>query len=257
MAAPFDDDACPDDPACQSGSAYLLEVRPPQLMAGDANQDLSFDQQDIVQVAQAARYLTGQPATWGEGDWDGAPGGEPGRPPEGNGRFDQLDIVAALATGTYLAGPYAALNALALPLLPAAGSSPTGAQLGEADMIRVAAPEPDMVYVPVPEPGGMLLLALGGCAVAGCAVAGSQGVGGRGSVLHAQHPAPSTQYSVLSTQYSLPAACSLPRAKMTDHLPVDIGQTSFQSLAQRLRGDVVLDIGQESHQFVACLRGAV
>ena len=56
-------------------------------------------------------YLTGQPATWGEGDWDGAPGGEPGSPPLGNGRFDQLDIIAALSAGKYLTGPYAAIRA--------------------------------------------------------------------------------------------------------------------------------------------------
>jgi hypothetical protein len=76
----------------------------PQLQAGDANQDLVFDQFDIVQVSQANRYLSAQPATWGEGDWDAAPGGRPGFPPVGDGRFDQQDIVAALSTGLYLAG---------------------------------------------------------------------------------------------------------------------------------------------------------
>jgi hypothetical protein len=50
-----------------------------------------------------------QPATWGDGDWDGAPGGSPGSPPAGNGFFDQLDIIAALANGLYLQGPYAAV----------------------------------------------------------------------------------------------------------------------------------------------------
>ena len=60
------------------------------LMAGDANQDLRFDQLDIVRVQQAAKYLTGTAATWGEGDWDGAPGGKQGSPPAGNGFFDQL-----------------------------------------------------------------------------------------------------------------------------------------------------------------------
>ncbi len=47
--------------------------------------------------------------TWGEGDWNGAPGGEPGNPPAGNGLFDQLDIIAALGAGAYLTGPYAAI----------------------------------------------------------------------------------------------------------------------------------------------------
>ena len=60
----------------------------PQLQPGDANEDLEFDQLDLVQVQVAAKYLTGQAATWGEGDWDGAPGGRPGLPPGGNGQFD-------------------------------------------------------------------------------------------------------------------------------------------------------------------------
>ncbi len=81
-----------------------------ELLPGDADQDLDFDQLDLVRVQIAARYLTGQAATWGEGDWDGAPGGRPGNPPAGNSRFDQLDIIAALAPGHYLAGPYAAIE---------------------------------------------------------------------------------------------------------------------------------------------------
>jgi hypothetical protein len=80
------------------------------LRAGDANQDLEFDQLDLVQVQIAAKYLSGQAATWGEGDWNGAPGGQPGSPPVGNGFFDQLDIIAALAAGTYLNGSYAAIG---------------------------------------------------------------------------------------------------------------------------------------------------
>ena len=81
-----------------------------RLQAGDADQDLDFDQLDLVQVQIAAKYLTGQAATWGEGDWDGAPGGEQGSPPPGSGKFDQLDIIAALNAGTYLTGPYAAIS---------------------------------------------------------------------------------------------------------------------------------------------------
>jgi hypothetical protein len=82
----------------------------PVLQAGDAEQDWDFDQLDLVQVQIAAKYLSGQAATWGEGDWDGAPGGEPGNPPDGNGLFDQLDIISALAPGLYLTGPYAAVG---------------------------------------------------------------------------------------------------------------------------------------------------
>jgi hypothetical protein len=81
----------------------------PVLQAGDADMDLDFDQLDLVQVQVAAKYLSGLPADWGEGDWDGAPGGSPNDPPLGNGFFDQLDIIAALAAGKYLTGPYAAV----------------------------------------------------------------------------------------------------------------------------------------------------
>jgi hypothetical protein len=72
--------------------------------------DLKFDQIDLVQVQIAAKYLTGQAATWGEGDWDGGPGGSPGNPPVGDNRFDQLDIISALTAGKYLTGPYAAVS---------------------------------------------------------------------------------------------------------------------------------------------------
>ncbi len=81
-----------------------------RLQAGDADQDLDFDQLDLVKVQIAAKYLAGQAATWGEGDWDGAPGGSVGNPPTGNGRFDQLDIISALTAGKYLTGPYGAVR---------------------------------------------------------------------------------------------------------------------------------------------------
>ncbi len=45
------------------------------------------------------KFETGQVATWGEGDWDGAPGGSPGNPQLGDGVFDFNDILAALANG--------------------------------------------------------------------------------------------------------------------------------------------------------------
>ena len=71
--------------------------------------DLDFDQLDLVKVQIAAKYLTGQPATWGEGDWNGAPGGSPGNPPVGDNVFNQIDIIAALNANMYLKGPYAAI----------------------------------------------------------------------------------------------------------------------------------------------------
>jgi hypothetical protein len=82
----------------------------PPLQAGDADQDLDFDQLDLVRVQVAAKYLTGQPATWGQGDWNGAPGGNPGSPPSGDGLFNQRDIVAAQQAGLYLRGRYSAVS---------------------------------------------------------------------------------------------------------------------------------------------------
>ena len=80
------------------------------LQPGDADQDLDFDQLDLVKVQVAAKYLTGESASWGEGDWNGAPGGSVGSPPAGDGVFNQLDIVAAQQAGVYLTGPYGALS---------------------------------------------------------------------------------------------------------------------------------------------------
>lgn len=92
----------------------------PVLQAGDADMDCDFDQLDLVQVQIAAKYLSGEPATWGEGDWDGAPGGSVADqlPPTGNGLFDQLDIIAALAGGTYLQGSYCAEAGAAAIAIP-------------------------------------------------------------------------------------------------------------------------------------------
>ena len=89
----------------------ISAVDEPKLQAGDADMDFDFDQLDLVKVQVAAKYLSGQAATWGDGDWNGAPGGTQGNPPVGNGLFDQLDIIGALAHGLYLAGPYAAIQA--------------------------------------------------------------------------------------------------------------------------------------------------
>jgi hypothetical protein len=82
----------------------------PALQAGDADQDLDFDQFDLIKVQIAAKYLTGQAATWGEGDWNGAPGGRQGSPPAGDARFNQLDIIAAQLGNKYLMGKYGALT---------------------------------------------------------------------------------------------------------------------------------------------------
>jgi hypothetical protein len=94
----------------EKGLREALSLGAAFLQAGDADQDLDFDQLDLVKVQIAAKYLTGLAATWGEGDWDGAPGGSQGNPPAGNMRFDQLDIIAALAPAHYLKGPYSAVR---------------------------------------------------------------------------------------------------------------------------------------------------
>jgi hypothetical protein len=81
-----------------------------RLLAGDADQDLDFDHLHLVQIQIAGKYLSGQAATWSEGDWNGAPGGSPGNPPRGDGLFNQMDIIASQQAGAYLAGPYAAIQ---------------------------------------------------------------------------------------------------------------------------------------------------
>ena len=85
-------------------------IRLPSLRPGDANFDLQFDQVDLIRVLEAGKYLTGEAATWGEGDWLGS-GGNVEILPVGDGVFDQLDIVAALQSANYLRGPYASLAA--------------------------------------------------------------------------------------------------------------------------------------------------
>ena len=93
---------------------FIVTVVPepagPALQAGDADQDLDFDQLDLVKVQIGGKYLSGQATTWGEGDWNGAPGGNPANPPAGDGLFNQLDVVAAQQAGIYLTGPYAAIQ---------------------------------------------------------------------------------------------------------------------------------------------------
>jgi hypothetical protein len=87
----------------------------PPLQAGDADADLDFDMLDLVKVQIAGKYLTGQAATWGEGDWNGAPGGTQAAPPAGDNFFNQLDIISAVSAGVYLTGPYAAVQAMGEP----------------------------------------------------------------------------------------------------------------------------------------------
>jgi hypothetical protein len=146
------------------------------LEPGDANQDLEFNQLDLVKVQIAAKYLAGQAATWGEGDWNGAPGGAPGSPPTGDGLFNQLDIIAALGAGKYLTGPYGALNTRGTrndrqtSVIYDAGTgevavdAPAGQELTSINVVGSLAGGGelgvvDLIYVP--EPATVLLLALG------------------------------------------------------------------------------------------------
>ena len=115
------------------------------LQAGDADQDFDFDQLDLVKVQQGGKYFSAESATWGEGDWNGAPGGWQGSPPMGDGAFNQFDIIAALNSGTYLTGPYNSIQ--------------RGGGLGVVDLAQVA----------VPEPSALVLAALAALAVAAIA----------------------------------------------------------------------------------------
>jgi hypothetical protein len=66
---------------------------------GDADESRSFNQFDLIVVLQGGKYVTGQHATWREGDFNG------------DGLFNQGDIIVALQPNHYLAGPFAAVTA--------------------------------------------------------------------------------------------------------------------------------------------------
>jgi hypothetical protein len=55
----------------------------------DANRNRIFDCRDLAQALESGKYLRREVALWNEGDWTG------------DGRFDQLDIIAALQTGRF------------------------------------------------------------------------------------------------------------------------------------------------------------
>jgi hypothetical protein len=102
------------------------------LQAGDANQDLQFDFDDLFLALSSGKYETGLAATWGEGDWTGAPGGTVGNPPSGDGVFDFSDIFTALSVGHYQTGPYAARSGRSRPRVGGAVPEPSGGLLAVA-----------------------------------------------------------------------------------------------------------------------------
>ena len=92
-----------------SHATHLANVA--SLRPGDANRDFVLDQFDLVRILQGGKHMTSEPATWGEGDFSGGPGGWWGSPPVGDRLFHQRDIVATLQGNGYMTGPYAAINA--------------------------------------------------------------------------------------------------------------------------------------------------
>lgn len=52
---------------------------------------------DLAQVLSGGKYLSGEPATWSDGDWTG------------DGVFNQRDIVMALESGGFPQAPLAAI----------------------------------------------------------------------------------------------------------------------------------------------------
>jgi hypothetical protein len=76
------------------------------LLPGDADRDEDFDQLDLVRVLGSGKYLTNLSATWGDGDWDGWNH----YPQDGDGLFNQFDVIAALDANCYLCGFYCAIG---------------------------------------------------------------------------------------------------------------------------------------------------
>jgi hypothetical protein len=122
------------------GLAWLDCQPPVALQPGDADQNLEFSGEDLIRVMSVGKYLTEQSATWGEGDWDGGPAGRRGRPPEGNGMFNQHDIIAALRTGLYETGGYAATGERAW-----GREAWAGRQISETNLTHV--PEPATILL--------------------------------------------------------------------------------------------------------------
>jgi hypothetical protein len=70
---------------------------------GDADLNGEFNSGDFVTVFVPGKFETGQPATWGQGDWNG------------DSVFNSSDFVAAFQDGGYELGPRAAVSAVPEP----------------------------------------------------------------------------------------------------------------------------------------------
>jgi hypothetical protein len=140
-AADLDGDQAPDLALVNAEGIWILtnagwESAAEQ--AGDANRDGQFNQLDIVQVLQAGKYHSGEPASWEQGDFNR------------DGLFDRLDIVTALQTGSYAVGADLYPDVLAAELMRSADgtyrvsvtlSSPYDTPRRYADAWRVLGPD--------------------------------------------------------------------------------------------------------------------
>jgi hypothetical protein len=106
--------------------------------AGDANMDRQFNQLDLVLVLRAMKYLTGQPATWSQGDWNG------------DGLFNQFDILVTQQTQPphYLQGPFSSLAA-APDAEPLVGAAAIMGPSSPVDLPAAAAPSPSQADTPI------------------------------------------------------------------------------------------------------------
>jgi len=174
-------DAVDDAPAiafwqpdnAQGGVVRLVSPVFPAIEPGDANGDGEFNQLDLLQVLRRGKFLSGEAATWQDGDWDGAPGGRLARPPSGNGAFDNGDLLAALRAGFWLKGPYgdgasaAQTSDVAAALGGAASGNDYATMLGEAARAAVS-PTDGLRTFNTPEPDTLALFVLGGVALLLC-----------------------------------------------------------------------------------------
>lgn len=77
------------DTALQSNEGTQYSLRVTYHTAGDVDRNSVFNQNDLLVLLQGGKYLTGQAASWEQGDFNG------------DGLFNQADIQIALIHGNY------------------------------------------------------------------------------------------------------------------------------------------------------------